>query len=601
MIRTQTYSRARAFRTSLGLGIVLTPLVAGCASGEPTPSNASPSIAPVGSPKTATGVGDAGARTDGSHDAATQADGAGAAAADADPSIATPNETSGSRLHPIYQRTELADGTIDLSLIGIEDVARGEACSARLLGDGNVHCAPLGESLDLSPTIFFSDASCTSPVIGTSHLTTPTPLDCGRLGTAEGHRYFNTTTGNACGTAALIPFPTTGALAGPFFQQGSSGCVAAVLDPARSYEVFAAPSPLDPIDPSMFVTLTSTQPTLAGPSRLRQAPLVTTGADGFREVANGSIVDTSRQEFCDELTSTDDRLRCMPPAGSFASSLTYFTTSTCSGEHAWIVDNNGPCSNDTRNTFASYMTATTTTASGCANATQIYPIFTGYPLATVFERGEKNCYPDQTAKSAEKYFAAPSLPTQIDPSAFEALTRTTAAATSYGVNGSRIQRSEAHDTTADGFDMPISVTLHDTLLDMDCAPALLNDGDMYCVPNVAPFTYTHLDALFADAACSQSVFGVTSAAPACGGGPPAAGSIYADAQSAILACEASSLYRLPASPLPTSTVLFEIDENGACNTVSPPVANTSFYAVSDCTPIGASDLVAVAKLVSETR
>jgi hypothetical protein len=377
----------------------------------------------------------------------------------------------------------------------------------------------------------------------------------------------------------------------------------ASLDAREVYEVYQATLPLQTVDPSSFELVTQTQPAGPGTSRLRSASVVNAGEDGSSWVVDDRLDDTQRNEFCYPLTAADGQERCLPYAASVYPETGNYSTSSCTGTAPWSVAQNHPCSTDARNTFAQYMLQGATTPAGCSGAQQYYPIFTDAPVDAIYYANGASCnVQDHSSASSYEYYADTSLPAPLDPGLFATVTTTDApAAAEYGTAGSRLSLRTIHYAAADGFSADVLYSsLYDNALKTSCYPTDLGDGHLYCAPSVSSFDCSKSRGnLFADAACTTSVYGVTHASAACGGGAPAAGTILADTSFAVAGCGAQTYFRVPASPL-TLTTLYGASNGVACAPIAVPVS-TAFYRASDLTPITGSDLVAVSSLALETH
>ncbi len=527
------------------------------------------------------------------------------AGADAGEAIATPNEIAGTRLRPTYQRRELADGTVQLTPLGMQDTLRGEACSEMMMSDGQYHCAPAGEPMRFDPATYFSDAACTSPVIGTFP---EAPLyegaDCTTTRAPETNRYFRSYSGDSvCGSVDLIPFPTTPSLdLKQIYFEYQGTCQPYSLLSTTSYSIWAAPLP--PVSPSSFVQLTRSQPAAAGTGRLRTANVQYVGADGSSWVEDGALVDTSRSEFCQPTIAADGATRCLPDAGTIYDSLGFeFSDPACTVRGPIGVGVSEVCSKDPRYTFASYMNTSSDVMCTLTQGVTLYPIFSEPPLPYIYYLGSPGqCVQGiASGQGGDDYFARTALPAAIAPAVFAAVTSTSAfAPVSYGVDGSRIQVGHLHLSSADGFSGDrLATVLHDTKSLTDCTPTTLQDGATYCVPSYRELDYDAQSYdYFADAACTEPLFGVN-LPPSCPAATPDPAALYATPGRNVAGCDATTLYHLPATPL-TLTTVYGNNGAGPCSALLDATDNVAFYRASDCTVVPPSSFVAVTKLTTET-
>lgn len=507
---------------------------------------------------------------------------------DVAPTLVTPNETAGMRLEPIYRQTVGSDGSMRVDLRAWYDSERDETCVFQKLTDGKVHCAPYGEAPVLDRDSFFADASCALPVIAFSQPSSDTGERCTDPSPVT-KRYVRILGNRACDAPKLAAFPKAGRLAiTTLYRKMSNGsCVKWPLVD-QPYEVFESPMPLEEIDPSTFVTMTSTDDTPATDHRLRTSRTILDGADGSRSVSSWRIVDSARNEFCDDQTDQNGDHRCMPYGASLYASD--FSDPGCT-RPAWQVSNDPSYDEDGRNTYARYVSR----MDACGRI-ELVSGFTARPASTLYYGSPAACVGygvSADGASNSLYYASP-LPQAMAPTSFSPIARIErdAPAGYYGKSGARLSRRMAGSASPDGFESLPYVTAYDRELATACSPMTLQDGKTYCVGGVDDFTFEPSDGLFSDPSCNEAVAGVAKRNPDC---EPTEGVTNArfltGAPYSQNGCETHRLYH-PSEPVPVATLYFR-DERGACVASAIEGHGHDVYRVSDLTEVLPSTFVEV--------
>jgi hypothetical protein len=505
-----------------------------------------------------------------------------ASAADSAPSsVTTPNETAGTRLKPYYQRISYGDGAEQVTFVGMTDTSRNETCSLQTLEAGHLYCAPSGEPMVYSPEVYFSDPSCTSPVIGTVHAIEGPSCD----GTAPPvtNRYFAVPPTVTCAPLRLVPFPATGPLAvTTIYQKSASGCSPTPVgtSPTSITEIYASPPlPLATVAPSAFVPVTRTVTVATGSSRLRSSDVTIAGADGSSWRAAGDIVDVTRNEYCYRSQVSATTSVCMPHGGQ-AQNIGEFADPGCS-KPVFQVDNFGSCVPDVLDTHRSYMTS----------GASLYPRFSNGALSEVYYTSGTACMGQSVASIYNtSFYSAAALPAPLAPSSFSNLAEkddVDVANYYYAKSGSQISFKTSSFSSADGFafNEGLPLVAWDQHAGTYCVPLTMGDGKDHCVPvsYVAAFDFsTQRGLLYADAACAVPVFGASATAPQ---------SVYAD-RTQTGYCQKWVFYRVPATPLPSQKWYFR-DHNNACTVYPNSTANEDLWRVSDCTEVQPSEFASM--------
>ncbi len=547
LIENWKYARLAA----LGAGSLLSisAFVVGCGADKPCDAGGAceASNAGSGSDASADAARDAGvAREGGSGEGGGVIDGSGP------PEITTPNETAGTRLRPIYQRIKSTDGAELRTFTGMRDTFRGDVCGPKLLADGKYHCAPSGERVDITPDTHFLDATCTRPVIGMMKQVGPDRCP-NELYPRSTKRYLTLEASTACGQSHILPLPTTPPLAvSTLYYKSGTSCTAYDLQgggQSYTYELYAAPQPLVDVAPSDFVTLTPSEVTLPGSSRLRALMTSYAADDGARWTAIGRLVDSVRNEYCDLASASDGSKRCLP-AGADVRDFN-LADATCS-KPAYNVLERSSCTSDPRATSASYMKEPTRGLS-CGQTT-VYPRFpSSSQISRTYYSSDAQCIAmDVTNGDGINYYSGP-LPPPLAPSLFEPLTFSWESATQrvYNVSSTKLGFKAYTFGSPDGFHVSYSYfSAWDTGRNNACYPYTLNDGKVYCVVAERPLSFgSNSQSYYSDATCTAQVFGVDNGAAGCGA---PAGDTYLDRVSSATSCDAYRVVRTtsPAMYLP---------------------------------------------------
>ncbi len=126
-------------------------------------------------------------------------------------------------------------------------------------------------------------------------------------------------------------------------------------------------------------------------------------------------------------------------------------------------------------------------------------------------------------------------------------------------------------------------------------PGDVPDGSLYCLPNQSWFNFdSQRGNLFADAACSDAVVGVTKQGADGCGGPTGADmtALYSEAPFTLGKCQAVRPFRLPNAPLATQTFY----TRSTTNTCVPYTGDTSgsvFFKRSGLVEVQPSELVKI--------
>jgi hypothetical protein len=521
--------------------------------------------------------------------------GSGDAGGDGASPAPMPNELAGARLKPIYARYDAADGASWRQWEGWYDVARDEPCYVQRMSDGNLHCAPYGEELAFLPDSYFSDASCTSPIIGVATNTNGT--SCSEPRVAPTKRYFRLTSRqDACAPTRLVDFPKTAPLIlSQYYYKTATGACQGYPTTGGGYEIYAAQLPLVEVSPSSFTRVDRKDSTPATAARLRVSTTEYAGEDGSKSASPTGIVDSARNEICHVRTAADGVQRCMP-YGGYVNGVYEFSDPSCTLP-VFDVSNNGNCAaDDGRDKFWSYME---TVAYAACGKVSLYPRFTAGQLSTTYYGKPGACTAqDVSLDKGYTHYAASGLPAPIPPTDFTTIATATADATAsfYAKAGSRLRMQQIVTTGDNGFAMRSQwIQLFDAQAKAACYPATLPDGSLYCLPNQNWFSFdSQRGNLFADAACTDAVVGVykpgADGCGATGGLDPTA--VYTESPFTLGACQAMRPFRVPSVPLASQT-FYTRDGTSACAPFAGDTSQAIFFKRSALVEVQPSELVKV--------
>lgn len=521
-----------------------------------------------------------------SSSAATPAD-AGPDAADASSSeFSTPDETAGTRLKPTYLQLSGNDGSVKLEFAAWYDAERDEPCRVQKMSDGNMHCAPLGESPVVELGSLFQDDACTAPVIA-FHGPASTAA-CGAVASLTTKRYVNVSSLETCALTRLAAFPTTSIPTKTVFTKSGGGSCVAVSLVGKGLEVFAASTPLPEIDPAKFAAITVSNDAPTTDKRLRASRMIHSGADGSKAVSAVRILDGQRNEFCENQLDIDGVHRCIPRGASISSSL-YFSDATCSQDVFELdkpdaLDIEAACLVDARNTFSRYMTRVS--GISCQARTEIFPIVATPPLSTVYGGSPASCAVQSPALIGSKpRYRWQDLPSAIGPGTFSAIADVEhdSPAGYYGKSGARLTLRQSGQGSADGFEAMQSMVYRDKGLGNACVPSVLDDGKTYCVPQSRRLVFA-VGKIFADATCTVSVVPVPNGYPECPG-------LFSDVKllsTSAGECGGVHLYE-PGRLVAATTLYWNVD--GPCTAISTDAKQFDVYLGSEVTTPAYSDFV----------
>ena len=511
--------------------------------------------------------------------------------------ISTPHQVPGTRLAPLYHQLAGNDGSVKLELRTWFDTERDEGCVFQKMSDGKTRCAPYGEEPTLSRESYFQDAACSMPVIAFSHYVGELGEYCYYDESSYTKRYVRVKTGSRCAATRLARFPTTGRLAvTTVYRKHSDGTCSAFPLGSAPYEVFASPEPLEEIDPSAFLAVTVSDDTPATNMRLRVSRTIHTGLDGSKSISAGQIVDSERNEFCWRSLDENGEHRCMPYSGSVFNGFGY-SDSRCT-QPAWNVFNAEICDADGRFTFMRYMSR-----GDVCNRSKLIPRFTSSPISTLYRGTPTSCTAtgvptDPTADYL--YYSAQPLPPSIAPSAFSPIAQIErdAPAGYYGKHGSRLSLRVSGDASPDGFEFADSMTFYDRELETSCSIATLTDGKNYCVGAYGWFGFEPSSGVFADAACTDAVAGVSKPNVICGSGSDATTpKFFADRPYSQNGCRTLRLYEL--GPRHEVQALYSRDQRGECSASYHRASDYDVYRVTELSEVAPSTFVELTSTLSK--
>jgi hypothetical protein len=521
-------------------------------------------------------AGEGGARADGG-DGATQP---------------VASESAGTRLSPLYRSFTAADGATWKELAGWFDAKREEPCFIQTMSDGIRRCAPFGEELMLTPDATFSDASCTAPVIGVRGFDPQNPESCSNPEPKGTKRYFRISSrADVCTTVGLVDFPATGPLSlTQVFTKAPGGACQAQSIVGWHVEVYAAPVPLTEVSPSAFVRMEHHDSTPVTASRLRTSSTVYAGEDGSSWTFPSRIIDSTRGEVCYARTASDQVQRCMPYGGSVDGNWD-FSDPGCS-QRSYVVANNGNCPSDEgRDKFFSYMEVQD--YAQCSRPTTLYPRFTSGKLSTTYYGKPGSCTAQDVSKDWYTHYAAAALPAPIPASSFVPVQTEwrELGPSVYGKAGTQLGLRKSATLGDQGFVFsPDYIMPWDTKTNGLCYPMTLADGAIYCVPqNTRYFDFDgQRGDLYADAACTQGVFGVDT--QGCGA-PIDATTLFEESPFTVGTCRAARFYRLPTAPLATTTMYAR--NGSACAPYASDTSHYAFYLRSEAKEVPPTEFVGV--------
>lgn len=519
---------------------------------------------------------------DASSSSPTTPDG-GPSGSDASAEIATPNETAGTRLKPLYKQFAGADGSVKLEFTTWYDVERDEPCTIQKTSDGKMRCMPDSALTSGDDGTIFQDDACSKPVTVLSPPRSPAYCD-DEIRPPTTKRYIYIHSPGKCEPTRLGAFPSTARIATKtvFQKSADKGCVAHSF-PTEGFEVFASEA-LQEIDAASFALFTVSDDTPESAGRLRTSRTIHSGSDGSKAIASFQLVDGQRNELCSKQLDVDGAFRCMPQGAPLLPDANFFSDSDCKTNALHANADDPPCDGaDARDTSSRYVTRFDFTS--CR--TEIFPTFTAPPLSTVYRQNDL-CNAVATSPASEAFYSWQALPSALGPSTFSAIAHVERDAPLgyYGKNGTRLTLRQSGVSSPDGFESLQSVTYYDNELRAACAPRVLDDGKTHCVPPVQEQAYD-AGPLYADAACTDEVAIIPKVWLACS----------ADARTSTLVtvipdryCQAVRISRLGA-PLSLQNVYEKPYPQTTCRVAGPKPADNQIYRVSELTTVPNSTFV----------
>jgi hypothetical protein len=273
----------------------------------------------------------------------------------------------------------------------------------------------------------------------------------------------------------------------------------------------------------------------------------------------------------------------MPRGGYVGGGI--FADGACT-QPAFEVSDTNNCDHDGRDTFLSYMQAPATL--GCG-ATALFPRFgSAAQISTIYYAGGGSCRSESVSNENGYSFYGAKLPDEIPPTSFASILIASreAAPPYYHRRGGRLRLMRSVASGDQGYErVDDLVTPFDTSRKSGCFPAMLADGNTYCIDAWGYFAFDGTRGnYFADSGCVEPVFGVDVTGASCDAAQGLAPStLFSETPTTNGTCEVRRLYHVPAEPLANPTLYTKTAANTCvlANPAAPP--GYAFYRRSDCT------------------